>query len=114
MAKQPNNPFAGRWRILEMEVWDQDFVDLKGPGCLEFGQDNLGTFQFGTTRGQMDYRLETIDGEPRIEFSWDGQDYQEPASGRGWAILRDGQLEGRVYIHLGDDSWFKAERARPA
>lgn len=113
MAKQTPNPFLGRWQIIEMEVWDQDFVELKGPGYIKFDKDNLGTFQFGTTQGQLDCRLEEQGSEsPRIEFSWDGQDYNTPASGRGWAILQDGELSGRIYIHLGDDSWFKAKAAR--
>jgi hypothetical protein len=31
MAKKrkKENPFAGRWRIVSMEQWDQDFSDLK-------------------------------------------------------------------------------------
>lgn len=111
MPSSPTHPFLGRWRITEMEVWDQDFVDLKGPGYIQFDRDNLGTFRFGTTQGQLDCRLETVEGETRIDFSWDGQDYREPATGRGWAILREGHLSGRFYIHLGDDSWFKAEKA---
>lgn len=30
MAKVPGfaNAFAGRWRIVEMDVWDSDFLDL--------------------------------------------------------------------------------------
>lgn len=111
MAKQSQNPFLGRWRITEMEVWEQDFVDLKGPGFFHFGKDNFGTFQFGTTQGQLDCRLETINGEARLEFSWNGQDYNEPATGRGWAMVRDGVLCGRIFIHLGDDSSFTAERS---
>lgn len=111
MAKKPENLFIGRWRIIEMEVWDQDFVDLKGVGYFQFTKDNLGTFQFGTTRGQLDCRIETYDTETRVEFSWDGQDYNDLATGRGWATIRDGQLFGKLFIHLGDDSWFKAEKS---
>jgi len=32
-------------------------------------------------------------------------------SGRGWAVLRDDQLQGRLFIHRGDDSTFTARRA---
>jgi len=32
-------------------------------------------------------------------------------SGRGWAVLRDNELHGMIFIHLGDDSEFVAERA---
>jgi len=111
MASNPKNPFTGRWRITEMEVWDQDFVDLMGPGYFEFDKEDSGEFQFGAVQGQMDCRIGTIDGESRIEFTWDGNDEDTPSNGRGWAAIRDGQLFGMVYIHLGDDSWFKAKKA---
>ena len=46
------------------------------------------------------------------EFSWDGDDDGDRASGRGWAVLeQDGSLRGHIYFHLGDDSSFRARRA---
>jgi hypothetical protein len=33
-------PFQERWRIAEMDLWDQDAVDLVEPGSITFkGQD---------------------------------------------------------------------------
>lgn len=33
----------------------------------------------------------------------------DPASGRGWAVLaEDGRLTGHLFIHLGEDSGFRA------
>lgn len=26
----------GKWRITEMELWDSDFIDLLGPGYIQF------------------------------------------------------------------------------
>lgn len=91
-----------------MEVWDQDFVDLVVPGYIKFEKDNLGKFQFGAVTGHLDCRLETFGAESRIEFSWVGEDENDPATGRGWATLQEDHFFGRLYIHLGDDSWFKA------
>ena len=108
---KPANPFSGKWRITEMEVWDQDFVDLVVPGYIKFDKEFMGKFQFGAVVGHMDCRLETIGSESRIEFSWDGEDENDPATGRGWAAINDGQLFGRLFIHLGDDSWFKAVKS---
>ena len=110
MARRPKNPFLGRWRIIEMEQWDRDYIDLVVPGYIEFEKDNLGSFQFGTVQGGLDCRLETGAECERVEFSWEGVNDNDPGSGRGWAELRDGQLYGRLYIHCGDDSWFKARR----
>jgi hypothetical protein len=46
-----------------------------------------------------------------VEFSWDGFDEGDPATGRGWAVVEeDGSLRGRIFLHLGDDSGFRAER----
>jgi len=58
----------------------------------------------------MDYRIEKTGEIERLEFSWEGQDENDVAIGRGWAIIQNDQLEGRIYFHLGDDSWFKAKR----
>ncbi len=48
-------------------------------------------------------------GRPYVEFTWDGNDECDPASGHGWAKLqKDGSLSGHIYIHNGEDSGFKA------
>lgn len=58
----------------------------------------------------MDCRFGTRDGIPLVEFSWDGQDENDPASGRGWAVVEGEAMEGRIFLHLGDDSSFRAVR----
>ena len=102
------NPFLGKWRIIELELWDSDYIELVVPGHITFEKDNLGEFQFGTVHGWLDCRIENYDGIERIEFSWEGQSDTDPACGRGWAIKKDKELHGRLYIHLGDESWFRA------
>lgn len=106
------NKYIGTWRIIEMEHWDKDYIDLVVPGYIAFDQDNLGEFQFGTVRGFMDCRIESYSEFERIEFSWEGETETDPACGRGWAMIKENQLQGRLYIHDGDDSWFTAERNR--
>src|SRR5687768_5610063 len=99
----------GRWRIVEMELWDRDAVDLLGPAFIEIGSDGFGSFRFIAVDGRMDVRAVRRDGLPGIEFSWDGNDECDPASGRGWAVLSDdGSLSGRIFLHGGDDSAFRA------
>ena len=101
---------TGRWRIVEMELWDEDAIDLVGPGFIELREDDRGSFGFIAVEGWMDTRSVDRDGRPGIEFSWEGNDEMDPASGRGWAILTsDGALEGHFYFHMGDDSSFRAE-----
>ncbi len=100
---------SGRWRIIEMELWDQDAIDLLGPAFIEFGPDNTGSFRFIAVEGWMDVRPSPRDGLPGVDFTWDGYDEGDRTTGRGWATLgSDGALTGRIFIHLGDDSSFAA------
>jgi hypothetical protein len=36
--------YLGRWRIVEMEQWDQDYIDLEVPGYILFEENNSGEF----------------------------------------------------------------------
>jgi hypothetical protein len=102
---------AGKWRIVEMELWDRDDLDLVGPAFIEFGADQTGRFAFVAVEASMDYRETPRDGRPAVEFSWEGNDECDPITGRGWAaVTYDGILSGRIYSHLGDDSSFHAAR----
>lgn len=105
--------FLGYWKIAEMEVWGQEYVDLVVPGFLEFGLEDeqlCGSFQFGTVRGWMDARLREIDALTYVEWSWEGESDTDPGSGRGWAKVEGESLVGRIFIHRGDDSAFTATR----
>jgi hypothetical protein len=93
-----------------MEAWDQDYVNMEVPGHFTFKKDGTGHFQFGLVQGEMDCRVETKDGKDRIQFSWEGQDEMDPASGRGWAVIENKELHGRIFLHQGDDSAFRARR----
>ncbi|OGJ89563.1 MAG: hypothetical protein A2487_14610 [Candidatus Raymondbacteria bacterium RifOxyC12_full_50_8] len=108
---EKKNLFIGKWRITEMEQWDQDFVDEEEEGFIEFGKRS--SFQFGYLQGQIDYKIEEIEGKQRLEFSWAGNDEMDPVSGRGWArIEEDGTLYGKIAFHMGDQSWFKSKRKK--
>jgi hypothetical protein len=78
--------------------------------CLTHGIP-LATLNLKDYEGEMDCREMERDGRPGVEFSWEDNDECDPASGRGWAVLRkDGSLCGRIFFHLGDDSGFAAAR----
>ena len=115
MAEQPvaGAPmgFVGRWRIVEMELWDADAIDLAGPAFIEFGPDLRGRFRFIVVGGWMDCRAAERSDRAGVEFSWEGSDEGDEVSGRGWAaVADDGALEGRIFFHDGDDSGFRAVR----
>jgi hypothetical protein len=99
----------GRWRIVEMELWDREAIDLVGPGFIEIRSDGTGSLRFIAVEGWMDIREVARAGLPGIEFSWEGNDEGDAAGGRGWATMSsDGSLSGRIYFHMGDDSSFTA------
>ncbi len=102
--------FVGKWRIVEMEVWDQDYVDMEVPGYIRIDSDGTGRFQFGLVSGVMDGRVEQCGNALRFDFSWSGQDENDPVCGRGWAVNENGELNGRIYLHLADDSAFLATK----
>lgn len=108
---------TGRWRIVQMDLWDRDAIDLVEPGFIEFAGDGTGRFGFIAVRGWMECRSTERDERDAVEFSWDGNDEGDRVTGRGWAALVDeATLEGQLFIHNGDDSGFLAKpfaRSRP-
>jgi hypothetical protein len=100
----------GRWSIVSMSTWDEDYFNEEVPALIEFKAEGLGGFQFGLVSGEMDCRETTRGGELAVEWSWEGYDESSPATGRGWAVIEDGQLHGMIFIHLGDESEFVAKR----
>src|SRR5690348_8604084 len=91
----------GRWRITEMDNWDQEAVDLVQPGFIEFDDDSLGSLGFIVVTGELDWRDAERDGGAGVEFSWQGSDEGDDVSGRGWAAPNpDGTLKGNIYFNL--------------
>jgi hypothetical protein len=110
--------FLGYWKITEMPLWDQDYVNLVVPGFIEFdeadGEHMTGGFQFGTVSGGLHAQLRQVGDESFIEWSWEGPNDNDPGCGRGWAKIVGDELTARIYLHMGDDSAFTAKRqARP-
>ena len=117
MSPTDPTPFLGYWKITYMEVWAPSYIDLVVPGFIEFTLEDehlTGGFQFGTVRGWLHGFMREASGPPTLEWSWDGTHDADDGSGRGWAILDGDVLVGRIFIHGGDHSAFKASRqSRP-
>lgn len=102
-----NHPLIGRWRIVEMDLWDRDYLDLVEPAYIAFDTRGSGDFAFGAVTASLDcwYSPHTI------EFTWVGSDEMDEVSGSGSAELEgDGTLIGDIRFHSGDESEFKAHR----
>lgn len=92
-----------------MAMWDQDALDLVEPAFLTISADGTGLIGFIAVSGSIDCRF---DGENAVDFTWDGSDDGSMVSGRGHARMNaDGELVGRIFFHLGDDSSFRACRS---
>jgi len=104
--------FVGRWRIVEMAQWDQEFVDLVSPGHITFTRNGRGELHFGAVDVSLDWRVDVTGN--RVDFSFEGFDEGDEVSGRGWAEITGGKLAGMIAFHLGDESGFMARKAGKA
>jgi hypothetical protein len=49
----------GKWRIVEMEMWDKDFLDMMEPAYIAFDGKAGGEFAFGCVTGSLHCRKAT-------------------------------------------------------
>jgi hypothetical protein len=101
----PDHPLLGKWRIIEMEMGDTDFLDLVEPAYIAFDQQGRGEFVFGAVQGSLDCRY----GSDSVDFTWQGSDEMDPVCGDG-ELDQSGSLTGEIRFHGGDQSTFKARR----
>ncbi len=102
--------FTGRWRVSQMDMWEQKLVDLVVPGFIRFDGDE-SEMRFIAVRAWLDVRYLFKDGLPSVDFSWQGLDERDDRCGRGTVtIVEPGKLIGHFYFHMGDASSFEAIR----
>lgn len=70
-------PFQGRWRIAEMDLWDNEALDMLGPAFLDV-QGEQGEMRFIAVMASLDVRYDARNGSPVADFSWEGADEGEP------------------------------------
>ncbi|HLB70242.1 MAG: hypothetical protein OIN88_15440 [Candidatus Methanoperedens sp.] len=113
MKRVESMDFAGTWHIYEMEVWDEDYFNMEVQAYIRLEANNRGDFQFGLVSGDIDGRVADHADGKRFEFTWEGIDECDPASGSGWIRIREkNTLEGDFRFHDGDSSTFLARRAK--
>ncbi len=97
----------GKWRIIETDLWDSDFLDMLEPAYIRFGKDGSGEMIFGAVQLGLDCSI----APNTIFFTFEGSDEMTPVSGTGSAeLMDDGTLEGEFNFLLGDEAQFKARR----
>ena len=85
----------GRWRIVEADLWDRDYLDLDGPATITIGADNHGEIAFGAMQATLDLGY----SPSMVFFTWVGFDEMDEVSGDGHAELLDDGLH-RDHIRL--------------
>ena len=96
----------GRWRIVQMPDYTDDYPDMMEPAYILF-EATRGEFAFGCVTGSF-----AGGGDhDAVQFDWDGNDEMDEAQGDGWAELQsDGSLKGQICFHGGDEANFVAQR----
>ncbi|MGB8364166.1 MAG: hypothetical protein ACLQUZ_13260 [Rhizomicrobium sp.] len=98
----------GRWRILEADLWDRDYLDLVEPANITFNKNGRGEFAFGVVNATMELEY----AKRIVFFTWTGFDEGGEISGSGSAELDDdGTIEIEISFHNGDDAVLKARRS---
>ncbi|MGL4287203.1 MAG: hypothetical protein ACRCVA_12725 [Phreatobacter sp.] len=92
--------FAGRRRIVEMDVWDNDVLDLGEEARLTFVGPSDREIAFVAVKGFLDVRYGARNGAACAELSWLRTDDADEAYGRGWVMIGTaGRLVGHLFIH---------------
>jgi hypothetical protein len=104
--------YEGTWHILEMDLWDENYFNMEVQAFIRVESNGSGDFQFGLVSGVLDGEVVKTGNLERFEFTWDGQDENDPAFGSGWLKLSGkDKVSGSIKFHLGDRSAFSAIRA---
>jgi hypothetical protein len=107
--KSMKTAFVDKWKILEMDQWDLDYIDMEEAGHVTFKKGGSGGFHFGCVDASLDWRYdESLD---RVDFTFEGFDEGTEVSGRGWAKVEGKQIMGQIVFHQGDESGFKAKKS---
>ncbi|GAB4193493.1 MAG: hypothetical protein OHK0024_33680 [Thalassobaculales bacterium] len=101
----------GRWRIVEADIWERDYLDMVEPATMVIEADGHGEIAFGAMQAGLDLEC----ARTLVFFTWEGFDEMDEVRRSGSAELQeDGTLEiAFAYLH-GDEATLKAERATPS
>ena len=96
---------VGKWRIVDADLWERDYLDLVEPAYITFERDGHGEFAFGAVTAGLDCEY----ARRIIFFTWQGFDEMDELNGDGSADLNDdGTLEVEIRFQFGDEATLKA------
>ncbi len=102
----------GRWNIVEMEMWDEDYFNMEEQAFIQINDNGNGQFKFGLVNANLNGNIYSVNGKERYEFTWDGYAEMDDVFGFGWFILDSyNKISGEIRFHRGDSSTFTAIKA---
>jgi hypothetical protein len=100
MITRGRSQLIGKWRIVEMDLWDADYIDMLGPGRSQFDHDG-GTMAFGAVQIGLDCHY----GADSDHFTFSGHDEMTEVSGDGAADREpDGSITGEIRFRWRDEA----------
>jgi hypothetical protein len=109
MQSASKKTISGDWRIVWMELWDQEYVDLVEPSYIRISHGR-GEFQFGTVTGSF----HTDSNSTYVDSTWEGSQECDEACGEIYGTLneegKEGDLCGTIDFWEGDQSEYRAVR----
>ena len=107
MRAPMNCKLVGRWRIVEADIWDRQYLDLCGPASIIIRANARGEIAFGALQAGLDVEY----SRASVGFTWEGFDEMDEVSGEGNAeLLEDGSIEIEFEYDTGDEAVLKATR----
>jgi len=107
MSASANCQLVGRWRIVEADLWDRDYLDFCGPAMITIADHGRGEIAFGALQAGLDIDY----NRSSIGFTWEGFDEMDEVPGGGSAeLLDDGSIRIEFAYHNGDEAVLKAKR----
>ena len=108
MTGPANCQLLGRWRIVESDLWDAEYLDLVAPAEISFDVNGRGELAFGALQAGMALEY----GRVIIFFNFEGLDEGDEIRGTGSAELTDASnLEVALSFFHGDDAVLIARKA---
>ena len=87
-----------------MDLWEADYIDMLGPGHVQFDVDG-GQMVFGAVQVGLDCHY----GAHGVHFTFAGHDEMTQVTGDGDANLEPGgTITGEIRFHQGDEATFTA------
>jgi len=96
-----------------MDDYDKKDIDMDVPAYLKIGHGGSGEFQFILVYGNICGDFKITENGAFFDFTWDGNDECDEASGDGWFKTEDGKTgAGQIRIHRGDTTGFLAKKVK--